>query len=316
MHLLKHLYFQHISHQSSQREWWACQVHLSLLLLLYVDLISPFPEADFFFFFLVGVLTPLLALFRTPCLRHSYLLPKEPCVQSTWLPGWAQEPSAAALLTRTHAHTRTLKLYPQSHDNPRWVAEMFSVLRSPRPAEVTVTDGDKQNTDIHDPDLCQRVQTVQTEQKMDKQKQDAWRPQQLFYGHDREEPDSHLDPPSGLQEGSENKHHLREDERRVYLSLQRKKMAFRFRMHQVGPSKSGSAMKSALSSFLSVNTSSQLKQCRSVFFLFAYNRWVMCLTVNIRINDKKRGEYFPNIKFLQKENFFVADRLFEMTGLI
>lgn len=48
---------------------------------------------------------------------------------------------------------------------------MFSVPRSLRPAEVTVTDRDKQNTDIHDPDLCQRVQTVQTEQKMDKQKQ-------------------------------------------------------------------------------------------------------------------------------------------------
>lgn len=31
---------------------------------------------------------------------------------------------------------------------------------------------------------------------------------------------------------------------------------------------------------------------------------------------KKRGDNFPNKKFLQKENFFVADRLFEMTGLI
>lgn len=97
-------------------------------------------------------------------------------------------------------------------------------------------------------------------------------PRQLFHGPDEEEPDSHLDLPSGLQGGSENKHHLREDERRVYLSLQSTKMVFRFRMHQVGPSKSGSAMKSTLSSFLSVNTSSQLKQCRSVFFLFAYNR--------------------------------------------
>lgn len=35
---------------------------------------------------------------------------------------------------------------------------MFAMLQSLCPAELTVTDRNKQNTDIHDPDLCQRVQ--------------------------------------------------------------------------------------------------------------------------------------------------------------
>lgn len=75
---------------------------------------------------------------------------------------------------------------------------MFALLQSLCPAESTVTVRDKQNMDIHDPDLYQRVQTVQTEQKTEQQMQHAWRLQQLFCGHDKDEPDSHLDAPSGF----------------------------------------------------------------------------------------------------------------------
>lgn len=55
---------------------------------------------------------------------------------------------------------------------------------------------------------------------MEQQMQHVWRLHQLSCGHDKHEPDSHLDPPSGLYEWSEKKNPLWEDENLVYLSLQ------------------------------------------------------------------------------------------------
>lgn len=118
---------------------------------------------------------------------------------------------------------------------------MFAMLQSQCPAELRVPDRDKQNTDIHDPDLCQRVQTGKTEQKTEQQIQDTWRLQQLFCGHDKDEPDSHLDLPSGLQGLSEKKKITPRKMNGWFICLC--KMDFRFKMHQVTRSKSGTAMK-------------------------------------------------------------------------
>lgn len=147
------------------------------------------------FLFLVGVLTP-----SWPCSEPVWgtviYCPKSPVRSQHGCLGEHRNNHTHA---ETHTHTHTLKLYPQSHDNPRWVAEMFAMLQSLCPAELTVTDRNKQNTDIHDPDLCQRVQTVTTEKRMVQQIQPKWKLQQLFCGHDKDEPDSHLDPPKNDQ---------------------------------------------------------------------------------------------------------------------
>lgn len=195
MHLLKHLYFQHTSHQSSQNEWWVCQVHLSLPPLLYVDLISLFPKADIFYFLLVSWPPPGPVL--NPSEAQLFTAQRALCAVNMVV--WVSTGTITHMQKPTHTHTHTLKLYPQSHDNPRWVAEMFAMLQSLCPAELTVTDRNKQNTDIHDPDLCQRVQTVTTEKRMVQQIQPKWKLQQLFCGHDKDEPDSHLDPPKNDQ---------------------------------------------------------------------------------------------------------------------
>lgn len=118
--------------------------------------ISIFPMQTFSLF--CWCLDPLLALFRTPVWATYIYCPNSPvCNQH----GCLGEHWNNLLLPLKH--TLKLKMCTQSHGNPRWVAEMFAMLQSLCPAELTVTDRDKQNTDIHNPDLCQRVHTVKTE---------------------------------------------------------------------------------------------------------------------------------------------------------
>lgn len=131
------------AHASSQHKWWDCQSHLLLSLLLSVDLISPVPEADIFLF-LSGVLTLSQTLVWGTVI---YCLGSSVCRVN--MVGWLGKGTICCSLSHTHPNVYT---HIQSHDSPRWLAEMFTMLQSLCPAEPTATDKDKQDMDINNHD--------------------------------------------------------------------------------------------------------------------------------------------------------------------
>lgn len=140
--LIKHIYIPwQLPRQTSLREGRICHIHLPL----------PSPGCWFssftargrHFLFLVGVLTPLLALsgalgWGTALFTAQGAL----CAESQHsMAGWAREQPAAHSLSHTHkgrnAHRNTLT---KSRDSPRGLAEMFTAAQS----LYTVTLRDKQ----------------------------------------------------------------------------------------------------------------------------------------------------------------------------
>lgn len=104
-----------------------------LSLLPSVDLVSPGPEADIFSFLLASW-PPSWPCPGPLAEAPYYLLPRELCVQRVNT-AWLVEQGSNLLLTLTHASTDAHKTHTQSHDCPRRLAEMFTVLQSVHPVE-------------------------------------------------------------------------------------------------------------------------------------------------------------------------------------
>lgn len=113
--LIYHINIQwQVYRQASQHDGQICQIHLPLSCPIWWFTISA-PRGRYFFRFLVGVLTPLVDLSRSP---GCYLLPRELCVQRIGI-AWLVQQGSNLLLARSLSHIFTdSHKHKRSHDHP------------------------------------------------------------------------------------------------------------------------------------------------------------------------------------------------------
>lgn len=139
--LIYHINIQwQVYRQASQHDGQICQIHLPLSCPIWWFTISA-PRGRYFFRFLVGVLTPLVDLSRSPGWGTVlFTAQRALCAENRYsMAGSAREQLAACSLTLTHIHTNTnghmtilagIRCLPQYNDYTLSVCPCVSSLQT------------------------------------------------------------------------------------------------------------------------------------------------------------------------------------------